>query len=250
MRYGVLRAHPLPAPDNGLPMRLTTLLLILLVTSPCHGDEVLRIAVAANFRATLEHINPEFERDNNIRLSLSSASTGVLATQIRHGAPFDVFFSADSQTPATLRSVTSMLPPECYAVGKLALVGGNGNLDQLALPELSVAIANPVTAPYGRAAQAVLSRDEFASGSTRKLVRGNNVVQAYQFWHTGGTNLALLAQSIAPREATPVPSDWHAPLEQHLLILKKSKRLDRYLNWLRSDRVRSVITSAGYDPCP
>lgn len=230
-------------------MRLTVLLLTLIAHSPCQGEEMLRIAVAANFRATLEQINPAFERDHNIRISLSSASTGVLATQIRHGAPFDLLFAADSQTPAALRSALSGPPPECYAVGKLALVGGNGKLEQLARAQLSLAIANPVTAPYGMAAQEVLAREEFASGSSRKLVRGNNVVQAYQFWHSGGTDLALLAQSIAPSTATPVPTHWHAPLEQQLLILKDSEPLNRYLNWLRSDRVRSVITSAGYDPC-
>ena len=213
------------------------------------AEETLRIAVAANFRATLEHIHPEFEREHNTRLLISSASTGVLATQIRHGAPFDVFFAADWQTPAELHQAMPGSAPECYAVGKLALLGGDGTLQQLASPDLSMAIANPVTAPYGRAAQAVLARPEFAGGSTRKLVRGNNVVQAYQFWRSGGTDLALLAQSIDP-SATGIPGDWHEPLDQHLLVLKPSAHLEQYLNWLRSDRVRSVITRAGYDPCP
>jgi molybdate transport system substrate-binding protein len=225
-----------------------TLLLLLLLAAPLRAQEPLRVAVAANFRATLERINAPFQRQTGQRIVLSSASTGVLYSQILHGAPFDLFLAADDRAPARLHAAGRGAAPFCYAVGTLALAGGD--LSQLADPARSLAIANPATAPYGEAALEVLEREAFRAGSTRKLVRGNNVVQAYQFWRGGVVDLALVAGSLAPREAAPVPAAWHRPLLQHALLLETSEAASAYLKWLQSDTVRSMITDAGYRPCP
>ena len=96
----------------------------------------------------------------------------------------------------------------------------------------------------------VLAREEFYAGDTRKLVRGSNVIQAYQFWHSGAVNLALLPRALVPSGATPVPRDWHQPLDQHVVALSSDPAVDAYLNWIRSDNVRSLITNVGYEPCP
>lgn len=232
-------------------MRLLLLLLMNLgLAVPALGAEVLRVAVAANFRATLEQVNTVFEQQTGQVITLSSASTGVLATQILHGAPFDLFFAADDQAPATLLDRGVGQRSDCYAVGKLALVGSDKGLKPLADPALSLAIANPETAPYGRAAAEILAREEFAPAQGRKLVRGNNVLQAFQFWRSGAVDLALVAQSLAPDSATPIPVTWHQPLEQHVLLLNDSPAAAAYLNWIRSDTVRTQILDAGYEPCP
>lgn len=232
---------------------------VLLFTTAClahssWGDEPLRIAVAANFRNTLQDINEVFERETGHDVLLSSASTGVLYNQISHGAPFDIFFSADKDT-ALLLANDSTLPAAgdafCYATGTLVLAGGDGSLSQLADPAKSLAIANPATAPYGEAAMVVLERKEFASGQNRKLVRGTNVIQSYQFWFTGSTDLALLPKALA-KDATPIPKHWYPAVEQFAVALSTTsdnKVLARYLNWIRSDRVKAMITEAGYEPC-
>jgi len=231
-------------------MRYTALLLLLFV-SPLWASEPVRVAVAANFKQTLQQISAQFEAKTGYRVTLSSASTGVLFSQIVHGAPFDLFFAADRETPEKLVSSGSAVSGTfCYARGSLVLAGGDGTLAQLANPRLSLAIANPVTAPYGRAAVQVLAREEFKSGNARKLVRGNNVVQAYQFWHSGAVDLALLPRALAPDAATPVPHNWYQPLEQHAAVLARNGAVDAYLDWIRSDTVRSLITEAGYEPCP
>ena len=139
--------------------------------------------------------------------------------------------------------------PFCYAIGQLVLVGQHGDLEKLAQPELSLAIANPATAPYGRAAMDVLQREAFREARGRKLVRGNNAVQAYQFWHSGAVARALVPRSLAP-EAPPIPQDWHQPLQQHAMILKESPAASALLQWLRRPEVRDQITGAGYLPCP
>ena len=160
-------------------MRIVAL-LAMLVATPAWTGEIIRVAVAANFKPTLRQISTQFETATGHKVVLSSASTGVLYSQIVNGAPYQLFFAADADSPRRLAAGSRSGPdPFCYAVGRLALVGGNGTLARLADPQYSLAIANPATAPYGRAAQQVLDRIEFRPGLDRKLVRGNNVAQAY-----------------------------------------------------------------------
>ena len=209
--------------------------------------DTLRIAVASNFKATLEFINEGFEAENGTRILLSSASTGTLTNQIRHGAPFDLFFAADASTP---RDLAKALDSEsfCYAVGRLVLVGGV--VEDLRLADKTLAIANPATAPYGRAAMEVLSRKEFSPGNSRTLIRGNNAAQAYQFWHSKSVDLALIPLALARENSVAIPAAWHSLIEQRAVVIKQSETVERYLQWLRSDRVRSLIHQAGYEPCP
>lgn len=232
-------------------MRVSILLCILLA-GPLWAGEPIRIAVASNFKPTLEKITAPFLASTGIVVTLSSASTGMLATQIAHGAPYDLFFAADEETPQKVLASKAHQNDEafCYARGSLALAGGDGNLSTLAQPGFSVAIANPVTAPYGRAAMEVLARSEFSGGEGRKLVRGNNVAQAYQFWKSGAVNMALLPRSLAPTDATPIPLDWYQPVKQYAVVLRHSASVDAYLHWIKSDTVRALITEAGYEPCP
>ena len=232
-------------------MRLAALLLMLF-TAPSWAEKPLRIAVAANFKPTLDIISRQFQDHTGIGVTLSSASTGVLATQIQHGAPFDLFFAADREAPLTIMTRQNHQHGSafCYALGSLALVGGRGSMSALTQADFSVAIANPATAPYGRAALDVLARPEFEAGKNRKLVRGTNATQAYAFWHSGAVDLALLPQSIAPATATPIPQEWHQPIAQYAISLVHSSKVDAYLNWIRSDTVRAQITAAGYQPCP
>lgn len=229
-------------------MRILIFLLTLLAL-PLQAEERLRIAVAANFKPTLEDISGQFQDNTGIPVSLSGASTGVLATQIEHGAPFHLFFSADRETPEGLPKRQGRGEPFCYARGSLVLVGADSP-SALANPELNLAIANPAIAPYGQAAMEVLARPEYSAGAQRKLVRGHNVAQAYQFWHTGGAQLALVPRALVPESGTPIPTDWHAPVEQYAVVLQRNPSVDAFLEWVKSDAVRDLITQAGYEPCP
>lgn len=226
-------------------------LLAVLLAPVIKADDTVRVAVAANFKPTLQRLNEQFQSDTGITVTLSSASTGVLAAQILHGAPFDVFFSADSRTPEQLYEVdNAALAPFCYARGRLVLVGANA-LSALADPELSLAIPNPATAPYGAAAIEVLDRREFYPGNSRRLVRGNNANQAYQFWHSGAVDLALVPRSLTKDPgAIEVPQAWHSPLAQFALVRAQDPAVNAYLTWMRSDTVRDQITQAGYESCP
>lgn len=224
------------------------LLSLLVLTLPAWPQETLRVAVAANFKPTLAVINTLFERQTGHRVLLSSASTGVLYSQITQGAPFDIFFSADRETAQRLENAGTGGAAFCYAVGRLVLVGGE--LTRLADPNSSLAIGNPASAPYGRAALEVLQRNQFKAGAARKLVRGNNVAQAYQFWYSKAVELAIIPRSLAPDAAVVIPGQWHAALAQYAVVLQPGAALDAYLKWIRSDTVRTLINEAGYEPCP
>ena len=224
------------------------LLLLLALHLPARAEGPLRVAVAANFRATLEQINDLYRKETGQPVVLSSASTGVLASQVIHGAPFHLFLAAESEAPALLHERGLGEAPFCYARGELILLGGSAQA--LADPDQSLAIANPETAPYGRAAQHILRREEFRAADGRKLVRGNNVLQAFQFWRSGTVDLALVARSLAADAGTALPTDWYLPLEQHAIVLRPHPGLAAYLELLGSDRVRSLILDAGYLSCP
>ena len=235
-------------------MRVVVCLFLLLLPSLLSA-QTLHIAVASNFQATAKQINASFERRYGHKTSLSSASTGTLYSQITHGAPFDILFAADTRTPKKLGSSSHGVDASrsCYALGALVLMGSDNNLHDLADPARTLAIANPNTAPYGRAALEVLSREEFSQGSSRKLVRASNALQAYQHWYSGAVDMALVPRSLAGHEGTEIPANWYTAIEQQVIMLRNG--LDHpaaqdYMRWLGSDEVQTLIVNAGYKPCP
>jgi molybdate transport system substrate-binding protein len=224
----------------------------LLASTSTTWADTLRVAVAANFAATARSLGTAFEARSGHQLDFSVASTGVLVGQILHGAPFDVFLSADADGPATLASSGQADGASrfCYAAGKLVLVGGS--LEDLERPDLGLAVANPVTAPYGRAAFEVLARDPFNQVTDRRLLRGSNVLQAFQFWSSGGADLALVAASIAGDAGVEIPVDWHAPIEQHAILLSSGQNRPaaaEFLAFLQSIDAVSTIAAEGYRTC-
>ena len=235
-------------------MRLSLLIILFLSAGLLHAETV-HIAVATNFKSTAIKINALFEKKSGHRVVLSSASTGTLYSQITHGAPFDIFFSADKNAPFLLEKNEQGVNGQqfCYALGALSLVGSDNPAQDLANPKLSLAIANPKTAPYGRAAVDVIQRREFNAASSRKLVRANNAIQAYQHWHSSSVDLALVPTSLANGEGTAISSSWYTAIEQHLIWLNRAKdnhAAEAYMHLIRSEEVQTIIRNAGYGICP
>ena len=234
-------------------MRLSALLLALCLLALPAVAEPLRVAVAANFRATAERAGDAFERETGTPVVLSSAATGMLYNQLRHGAPFDLFLAADAERPRRLAENGAALATtrRCYARGRLVLLGGP--LTALARPGQRVAIANPRVAPYGAAAEAVLARAPYA-GVERRLLRGASVQQAWQFHATGAAELALVARSLVGdgQAWDAIPADWHAPIEQQGIVVAggRESEADAFLSWLSGPSARPILERDGYDPCP
>lgn len=237
--------------------RLQRLIAILALVMPAiaaaAGAEPLRVAVAANFRSTAEALRGLYRDEGYGELTLSSASTGVLAAQLRSGAPFDVLLAADRERPQTLfREGFGLDSPSCYAQGSLVLLGAERIDSALADSQQSIAIANPVSAPYGAAAVEVLGRPGFADAQARRVLRGSNVLQAYQYFESGAADLALVARSLSPAQGLPIPPQWHAPIEQFALISRRSQQPElarAFLRILGSAEAAPILTANGYAPC-
>ena len=235
-------------------MHTVILAFLLLFTAPLMADTV-HIATAANFKSTAEKINVLFKAQSTHKTTLSSASTGVIFSQITHGAPFDVFFAADKTSISKLEDNNYSAHNQgfCYALGTLVLLGSENPERDLADPALSLAIANPDTAPYGMAAWEVLQRPQFNTATDRKLVRANNALQAYQYWYSSSVDLALVPRSLTPSAGTSIPPNWYTAIEQHAILLKRGEdnpAANDYIRWIRSEQVQTLIQQAGYGSCP
>lgn len=234
------------------------LLLLLLCFSSYSYAATIKVAVAANFKPLLKQLKPQFEQQHSIKVSLSSASTGVLYAQISHGAPFDVLLSGDEKRPQLLEQNNLIIEGsrKTYALGQLVLWHNDKNG---AIPDKSlltrwpdkIALANAKTAPYGLAAQTVLKHLGLFDSKRSQYVTGSSIAQTNQFVASGNVKLGFvaLAQVKGRSNYWLLPSEWYLPIKQQAVILKRSKQPDEsklFLNWLLSAKVQQQINDAGY----
>jgi molybdate transport system substrate-binding protein len=223
-----------------------------------------QVAVAANFTAPMRAIAAAFEQDTGHKALLAFGSSGKFYAQIRNGAPFQVFLSADDEKPARLEQAGMAVAGTrfTYAIGQLALwsakagyVDNKGEvLKQGAYAHL--AIANPKLAPYGAAAIEVLKNLGLLETVQPRLVQGENIAQTYQFVASGNAELGFVALSQVTRDgkltqgsAWIVPAHLHAPIRQDAVILANGKdnaAASALMAYLKSDKAKAVIRAYGY----
>ena len=245
------------------PRNALVVVLALLSSFSVHAEEVL-VAVAANFTTPMQKIAAAFEKDTGHKATLAFAATGKFYAQITHGAPFEVFLSADDETPARLEREGHAVQGSrlTYAIGKLVLwsaktdyVDGQG--DVLARGEFSrLSMANPKTAPYGAAAIEVLNQLGLAEKLQAKMVRGENIAQTHQFVSTGNAELGFVALSQVFREgklthgsAWIVPQGLYTPIRQDAVLLKKGQgnpAAAALMGYLKGDKAKAIMSAFGY----
>lgn len=232
------------------------ILAVILVAAPAVA-EPLRLAVAANFRPAIADLEKEYERGSAVEIDVSIGSTGQLAAQIIHGAPFDVFLAADRASPARLAADGHALADTIftYASGRLALltpgrvVPADGVIPDLG--DLSrVSIANPRTAPYGVAAMEVLDSLDIAGVQLVLAQNASSVVAAVA---SGAAPAGLTSLSLAKTSgqipAWAVPADLHEPLDQDAVLLARAvdnQAARDFLDWLKGPAARRIIKAHGY----
>lgn len=239
-------------------------LATLMTLNHAWADEV-QVAVAANFTAPIQAIAKDFEKDTGHKLVASFGATGQFYAQIKNGAPFEVFLSADDSTPAKLEEEKAIVPGSrfTYAIGTLALwspkpgyVDDQGKvLKDGTYKHLS--IANPQTAPYGLAATQVLDKLQLTEATQPKIVQGQNITQAFQFVSTGNAELGFVALSqiykdgkVQNGSAWIVPAQLHEPIRQDAVILDKGKdnpAAKALVDYLKGPKAAAVIKSYGYE---
>lgn len=236
--------------------------LILPATTQAAG---IRVAVASNFLLPLKHLVGTYQKKTGDRVTISSGSTGKLYAQIVNGAPYDVFLAANSREPARLEKDGIALAGSrfTYARGKLALWYPAGDAQQAGFKQLlssrvfsRLALANPKTAPYGAAAMSVLQKLGLAKTLRGKILRGENVSQAFQYIDSGAADLGFVALSqLQVMGYTNSGKVWlvdeknHQPILQQAVIVKasaKRKSAEKFLAYLKSGQVRNTIAQFGY----
>jgi molybdate transport system substrate-binding protein len=239
-------------------MNFATMLLLWLVSVTPVAADSLHIGCAANFKLALQDLLQDFDNTGTHSIRVSSASTGTLYAQAIHGAPFDIFLAADKIRPQRLEQEGHAVAGSriTYAVGQLVLVyqpalagQAESGLEEILLqPGLSLAIANPELAPYGQAAAQVLDRPDLRNPD-RSLLRGSNVLQAYQMWFSGGADTALVARSLVSENFLAVPGNWYTPIAQQAVLMKSAQGkplAQELMLYLQSERAQQIITRHGY----
>ncbi|TVO63481.1 molybdate ABC transporter substrate-binding protein [Denitromonas ohlonensis] len=237
--------------------------LLLLIAPFATGGEI-TVAVASNFIKPIEALAPAFSEATGHRVRLSTGSTGKFYAQIQRGAPFDVFLSADEARPARLEDEGFAVQGSrfIYAIGRLVLWQAETNRD--IRPDVlriadggRVAVANPVTAPYGTAAAAAIENLGLSATLASRLVQGENIGQTFQFVATGNAAFGFVAWSQVSQNGALirgsgwlVPADLHPPIRQAATLLSRSKDKPAardFMVFLKSETARQIIRQHGYD---
>ena len=234
-------------------------LLLLCWVSIAIADE-LRVAVASNFILPMQELGVAYEQRSGNSLLLSPGSSGKHYAQIRNGAPFDVFFSADIDKPQLLEEEGLAVPGSrfTYAIGRLVLLANKPldpafGLQNLADSSGRIAIASPQLAPYGAAARQALEAAGLWQAVQLRLVTGENVAQALQFVVSGNAMFGLVAKSylvLLESESVSfieVAPELYAPVIKQAVVLRESTVAGDFLAFLQGAEGSAIISRFGYD---
>ena len=241
---------------------ILTLLFVAYATSL--RAEGAMVAVAANFSAPMQQIAALFQKETGHQIKLSFGASGGIYAQIKNGAPFDLFLSADQLTPQKLEAEALGVPNSrfTYATGQLVLwskqeglVDAKGHVLQNKSIQ-RIALANPKLAPYGAAAIETMTNLGLLKELQSKLVQGDNIAQTYQFVSTQNAQIGFVALSqvfangkITSGSAWIVPGNLHQPIQQDVILLRKgqdNKAATALLLYLKGEQAKKIMKSFGY----
>ena len=244
--------------------RLLALTAALAFTTLARAD-VVQVAVAANFTAPARALAEVFARTTGHEAKLSFGATGAFYTQIKNGAPFDVLLAADDERPARLEKEGDTVAGSrfTYATGQLVLWSAKPGFvdDQGAVLKGGhfgkIAIANPKNAPYGAAAVEAMEKLGLAATLQPKLVTGESIGQTFNFIATGNAELGFVALAqvldggkLKSGSMWVVPAQYHAPIIQDAVILKRAANNPAAKAWmelLKTPQSKALIRSYGYE---
>jgi molybdate transport system substrate-binding protein len=245
--------------------RFIVTLLFLLPLAAWAGDTLV-IAAAANFVYVLDPLNAQFKKlEPATDVTVVTGSSGNLVAQIKNGAPFDLFLSADMQFPEALikSGFGEKETLTRFAVGRLVLWTTKPGLELSSLADAvrspavqKLAIANVETAPYGRAAKETLVKLGIWTAVEPKIVTGENITQTAQFVETGNADAGFVAMSLvlSPKLKDKgvwleVPAGLYAPLDHGAVITRHGRdnpAAQHYLMFLHSAAAREILGRFGY----
>ena len=238
----------------------------MIVAMPMAQAGTLLVAAASDLVHCIDELGAAFRKEEPAaEVKVSTGASGNFFAQIKRGAPFDVFLSADMDYPRQLAQEGAADPAslKTYAIGRLAVWTVDTRFDPrqgmrlFADPRLTrVAIANPDVAPYGRAARAALIHHGVWDAVKGKLAIGENVAQTAQFVQTGNAQLGIvsLATVLSPRLKEVgryyiVPEEGIAPIEQGVIVTRHGKDnplAARFVRFLQTKAAREILQRSGF----
>ena len=242
---------------------LLSLVFVTLAVSPALAEQVL-VAVAANFVPSFREVAMEFEKTTGHTVQVASGSSGAFFTQIKNGAPFDVFFSADAERPKLLEEagLGVMGSRFTYAIGRLVLWSPDPSLikgeDTLRSEKFKhLAIADPKTAPYGVAAKQAMQKLGVWETVQPRIVLGESLGQTMSFVESGNAEVGFLAlsQVMDPKMKGrggrwDVPVNLHEPIRQDVVLLAKGKdnpAAKALMEFMGGQQATAIIERYGYE---
>ncbi len=253
--------HFMPLNMLNKPLKIFYLLPCLLFLSAHSLADTIHIAVASNFSSAIKDIAHRFETKTGHKIILIFGSSGKHYAQIINGAPFELFFSADTARPYLLdkKGLIQANSRFTYAIGQVVLWSPNKQLVDKKAQVLQntsfryLAVANPKLAPYGKAAQQILTQQGLWAKLRLRMVRGENIGQTFQFVKSGNAQLGFIAFSQIKTLDKPIKGSYwkpdptlYDPIQQQAVLLKDNKVAHAFLKYIKQDEALSIIRAYGY----
>lgn len=238
--------------------------LIVLASKSSFAQPV-RVAVAANAQFVLKKLATDFKSKTGIAVEIIAGASGKLAVQIKNGAPYDIFLSADMDFAKNLFTAGFTLSkPKIYALGSLIICSSTGadlkNWKAYLTSKSGgkTAIANPRVAPYGKAAEETLNYYKIYQQAADKLVYAESISQVNTYVLQGAVSVGFTAQSLVYELPLSQHFQWqkidpsaYAPIEQGAVLLKYSKNKNyvnnkRFFDYLFSAAAKAIFRQYGY----
>ena len=234
-----------------------------LLFAPALYAQTLRVAAAANLQAIIQALQKDFKARSGIEIEPVMGSSGKLVAQIKNGAPFDVFLSADMTFPADLyKDGFALQEPKVYAYGSLIICSNkdigfeNWTRTLLTNRVKKIAIANPSIAPYGKAAQQAMESKGIFDDVQKKMVFGESISQVNTYITTGSVEIGFTTQALIKDPANKTKLYWKAidpkiyePIEQGAVIIKATPNkagAEKFYSYLFSVAAKKIFAQFGY----
>ena len=230
--------------------------------APAAAQDKITVAAAADLHGVLDRIVDAYKAGHpGKQIDVSYGSSGNLTTQIEQGAPFDVFFSADSDFPERLvRGGKAVGTPMQYAEGHIVLWSASMDLKGVTVQQLTqprfkrIAIANPAHAPYGKRSEQALRSAGIWDAIQPKIVKGENIAQTAQFIRSGNAQVGFVAESFARSPEAKgsyvtVPTTMYQPLKQSFVLTRHgadAALAKDFMAYVRGPQARALFMQYGF----
>jgi molybdate transport system substrate-binding protein len=237
-------------------------LVLFFITLSLYASDI-KVALAANVSYAIDELLQEFYKSNhNTKVRVILGSSGKLTAQIKNGAPFDIFMSANMKYPNSLyRDKKALTKPVVYAKGSLALLSVkerdlSSGMEFLKTKDIKkIAVANPKVAPYGKAAIEALKNANLLEKVKQKLVYGQTIAQAVAF-AIKATDVGIIAKSALynpklsylkhKRNWVEIDSKLYTPIKQGIIMMKNNKSAKAFYDFILSSKAKEIFKKYGY----